>query len=451
MQRREFITLLGGAAAAWPGAARAQQDGRVRRVGVLVFGAGRDPEVQARLAGFRQGLAAPSPPTCQCRPRPVTRPCSTSRPPRRSASTCRQPCSCAPTRSSNRRSTNAATLLHHPPGRRGGGVAAGGERAAAGKAADHRLPCTSTTLASSQRVAAFVQRLRELGWIEGRTIAIEYRWAEGRNERAAEIAAEFVRMKVDVILASATLAVVAARQATSAIPIVFAATADPVGSGLVASLARPGGNVTGLSLQQNDLAGKRVELLREVLPNLRRLAILANVSNPNVVLEISEVQAAARTLGLEVETLEIRRAEEIVPAFDALRGRVDALYVANNPLLSTYLVRVISLALTARLPTMHGSREWVEGAGLMSYAPNFANLFRRSADYVDKILHGIKPADIPVEQPTRFDLVINLTTVKALGLTIPEEAEFSLQRRPAGKPRSSTPHMGDDPQNQIRN
>jgi putative ABC transport system substrate-binding protein len=278
----------------------------------------------------------------------------------------------------------------------------------------------STASASSQRIAAFVQRLHELGWIEGRNITIEYRWAEGRNERSAEIAAEFVRLKVDVIVAAATLGVVAARQATSVIPIVFSATADPVGTGLVASLARPGGNATGLSLQQTDLAGKRVELLREVLPNLRRLGILANVDNPNIALEVSEVQAAGRTLGLEIATFEIRRAQDIAPAFEALEGRADALYVANNPLLSTYLVRVITLALTARLPTMHGSREWVDGGALMSYAPSFVDQYRRSADYVDKILRGTKPADIPVEQPTKFELVVNLTTAKALGLTIPE-------------------------------
>jgi putative ABC transport system substrate-binding protein len=278
----------------------------------------------------------------------------------------------------------------------------------------------TTASATPQRYAAFVQRLRELGWVEGRNIVIEYRWAEGRNERAAEIATEFVRLKVDVILASATLTVVAARQATSVIPIVFAAVADPVGNGLVASLARPGGNVTGLSLQQTDLAGKRVELLREVLPGLRRLAVLANVDNPNTALETSEVQAAARSLGIEVATLEIRRGQDIVPAFDSIKGRTDALYVANNPLLTTNQVRIMTLALTARIPTMHGSREWVDAGSLISYAPSFVDLHRRSADYVDKILRGTNPADIPVEQPTKFELVVNLTTAKALGLTIPE-------------------------------
>jgi putative ABC transport system substrate-binding protein len=277
----------------------------------------------------------------------------------------------------------------------------------------------NTPSAESQRIAAFVQRLRELGWIEGRTIVIEVRWAEGRNERFAEIAAEFVRLKVDVIVTAGTAAVVAAKQATSVIPIVFAAAGDPVGTGLVASLARPGGNVTGLSLQAADIAGKRLELLREVVPGLRRLAILANVGSPLAVLEIRVVQATARTLGFEVATSEIRRADDIAPAFDALKGRVDALYVVADPLVTTNRIRISALALGARLPTMHGQRENVEAGGLMSYGANYPGLYRRAADYVDKILRGTKPADIPVEQPTKFDLVVNLVTAKALGLTIP--------------------------------
>jgi putative ABC transport system substrate-binding protein len=267
--------------------------------------------------------------------------------------------------------------------------------------------------------AALVQRLRELGWIEGRTIAIEYRWAEGSRERAAEIAAEFVRLKVDVIVTSATVVVIAAKQATSVIPIVFAAASDPVGTGLVASLARPGGNVTGLSLQFTDLAGKRLELLREVLPDLRRLAILANASSPATALEVAEVQAMARTFGLEVAAPEVRQTEDIAPAFEALKGRVEALYVVNDPLVDTNRVRINTLALAARLPTLHGDREHVAAGGLMSYGASFTDLFRRAGDLVDKILHGAKPADIPVEQPTKFDLVINLITAQALGLTIP--------------------------------
>jgi putative ABC transport system substrate-binding protein len=261
--------------------------------------------------------------------------------------------------------------------------------------------------------------LRELGWIEGRTVAIEYRWAEGRSERAAEIAAEFVRLKVDVIVTSGTSPVLAAKQATAVIPIVFAAAGDPVGTGLVASLARPGGNVTGLSLQAIDYVGKKLELLREVVPGLRRLAIVVNVGSPIGVLELGEVQAMARTLGLEVITSEIRRAEDIAPAFEALKGRAEALYVVTDPLLTTNRARIHTLVMGARLPTMHDGREYVEGGGLMSYGPNRPDLFRRIADHVDEILRGAKPADIPVEQPTKFDLIINLTTAKALGLTLP--------------------------------
>ena len=257
---------------------------------------------------------------------------------------------------------------------------------------------------------AFVQRLPELRWIEGRTIAIEFRWAEGRSERAAEIVAEFVQQKVDVIIAGGTEYVLSAKQATSVIPIVFPNIGDPVGSGLVAGLARPGGNATGLSIQGTDTVGKRVELLRDVIPNLRRLAIMANVDNSAVVLEMRQVQAIARTLGLEVTTLEIRGAEDISPALEALKSWADALYICPDPLTNTHRVRINTLALSTRLPTISGVREQVEAGGLMSYGPNFPDLFRRAADFVDKILRGTKPDDIPVEQPTKFDLVINLTT-----------------------------------------
>jgi putative ABC transport system substrate-binding protein len=266
LKRRDFITLVGGAAAAWPLAARAQQPGKLRTIGFL------------------------------------------------------------------------------------------GQ---------------STRSAASEWVAALVQRLHELGWNEGRTVAIEYRWAEGREERFAQIAAEFVRLKVDIIVTSGTPQVLAAKQATSVIPIVFAAAGDPVASGLVASLARPGGNATGLSSLVADLAGKRLELLREVVP------------------------------------------------FEALKGRADALYVCIDALVNANRIRINTSALGARLPTMHGSRDYVEAGGLMSYGPNYPDLFRRSADYVDKILHGAKPGDIPVEQPTKFDLVVNLTTARALGLDLP--------------------------------
>jgi putative ABC transport system substrate-binding protein len=278
---------------------------------------------------------------------------------------------------------------------------------------------SASALAGSQWTAAFVQRLRELGWIENRTVAIEYRWAEGRDERFAEIAAEFMRLRVDVIFTYGTPSSMAAKKATAVIPIVFAAAGDPVGTGLVASLARPGGNITGLSIQQTDLASKRLEMLREILPGLRTVAILANIGSPNSMLEMGEAQAAAHPLGLAVVTSEVRRAEDIAPAFDALKGRADALYVCADPLLTTNRVRVSTLALGARLPTMNNFREYVVAGGLTSYGPSFPDLFRRAGDYVDKILKGVKPADIPVEQPTKFNLVINLMTAKALGLEIP--------------------------------
>jgi putative ABC transport system substrate-binding protein len=314
MKRREFITLLGGAAATWPLVARGQQAGKLRTIGFF-------------------GSATPS--------------------------------------------------------------------------------------TQSQWLAAFALRLRELGWTEGLTIAIEVRWAEGRPERFAEIAADFVRLKVDVIVTPATAAAAAAKQLTTVIPIVFAGAGDPVGTGLVASLARPGGNVTGVTQQQTDLAGKRLELLRDVLPRLRRLATMANAGNPASQLEIREVRTMSSALGFEVVPLEIRRAEDIVPAFEGLKERADALYVVVDPLLNANRVRINTLAVGARLPTMHALREYVESGGLMSYGPNLPALFRRAAEIVDKILHGTKPADIPVEQPTRFDLIINLTTAKALGLEVP--------------------------------
>jgi len=265
---------------------------------------------------------------------------------------------------------------------------------------------------------AFVARLSELGWIEGRTIAIEYRWTEGRPERVAEIAAEFVRLKVDVIVSNGP-SVAILKQATAIIPIVFAIALDPVGGGLVASLARPGGNVTGLSVQQSDIAGKRLELLRELVPRLRRLAIMINVGYPSAVLEMGEVQVAARALGLEVAPREIRRAEDIAPAFEALGAQADALYVVQDALTVANYTRIITLALGARLPTIVGARNFVQAGALMSYGPDFPALFRRAAELVDKILHGTKAGDIPVEQPTKFDLAINLTTAKALGLTVP--------------------------------
>src|SRR5262245_9456428 len=278
----------------------------------------------------------------------------------------------------------------------------------------------NTASLDGRRVGAFVQRLRELSWIESRNVAIEYRWAEGRTERLADFAAEFVGLKVDVIVTSGTPPVVAAKKATSVIPIVFAAVGDPVGTGLVTSLARPGGNVTGLSIQATDLAGKRLGLLHEVVPGLRHLAIMANAAASPAVLEMAEVQTTARALGLEVVSSEIRRPEDIAPAFDAFKGRAEALYVCNDPLVTTNRIRINTLALGMGLPTMYNVREFVEAGRLMSYGPNFLDLYRRAADFADKILRGAKPADIPVEQPTKFELVVNVKAAKAIGLTIPE-------------------------------
>jgi putative ABC transport system substrate-binding protein len=275
----------------------------------------------------------------------------------------------------------------------------------------------ATPVAWSAWRAAFVQRLGELGWIEGRTVAIEYRWAEGRFAREAEIAAEFVRLKVDVIL---TVGGASAKQATSVIPIVFAIASDPVGTGLVASLARPGGNLTGMSLQAPDLAGKRLEFLREIVPGIRRLAVMADFDLRGSVIELEGLQAAAKTLGgPEIIKSNIRQADDIAPALIGLKGGAEALYVPANLLANANRVRINELAISTRLPAMFGFREYVESGGLISYGPNTADLFRRAAEHVDKILRGAKPADIPVEQPTKFELILNLKTAKALGLDIP--------------------------------
>jgi putative ABC transport system substrate-binding protein len=312
MRRREFMTLIGGAAAVWPLAARAQQPGKLRTIGLLAPG----------------------------------------------------------------------TVSSHGPW-----------------------------------FAELVRRLHELGWIENRNIAFEYRWGEGRSERYGEIAAELVRSKVDVIVTTAS-AFPAAQRATSVIPIVFALSGDPVATGFIASLARPGGNATGLSMLSPDTAGKRLELLREVVPGIRRLAIMVILGFPDAVQEANEAQAAARALGLDVVKLEIRRASDIASSFDSLKA--DALYVTGNQLFNANRIRINTFALSARLPTVYPFRELVEAGGLMSYGVNIPDLFRRAGGYVDRILRGAKPADLPVEQPTKFDLIVNLSTAKALGIAIPE-------------------------------
>ena len=297
-------------------------------------------------------------------------------------------------------------------------VAARGARAAASEASDHRVSGFADafhrgTMGRRFCAAAARTRLdrgphrRDRGSLGG-----------GAIERFAEIAAEFVRLKVDVIVTSGP-AVFAAKHATSVIPIVFATVADPLSTGLIASLARPGGNVTGLSLTSPELAGKRLELLREIVPGLRRLAIMANADYPPAVRELDEVDTAAHPLGIEIIALKIQRAADIAPAFEALKGRAEALYVVGETLTSVNQVRINSFALAARLPTMLVNREWLEAGGLMSYGPNFPSLYRRAGDFVDKILRGTKPADIPVEQPTKLDLVINVITAQAIGLDVP--------------------------------
>ena len=265
---------------------------------------------------------------------------------------------------------------------------------------------------------AFVQRLRELGWIEARTIAIEYRWADGRFERFKEIAVEFVQRNVDVIVTGQS-ALPTVQQTTSVIPVVFALGNDPLESGFVTSLARPGGNITGLStVAAGDLVSKRIELLRDVLPNLKRLAVLGNVGQANSVREMADVELTAIRLDIQVVRAEIRTAEDLGPTFEKLTG-ADALYVCSGPLTNTYRVSINTLALGARLPTVHLQKQYLEGGGLMAYGPSYPALFRRAADYVDKILRGAHPGDLPVEQPTKFELVIDLNAAKLLGLTIP--------------------------------
>jgi putative tryptophan/tyrosine transport system substrate-binding protein len=270
----------------------------------------------------------------------------------------------------------------------------------------------------SSWTAAFVTRLQELGWVVGDTIDIEYRWAGGSSKRVSDFTAEFLRRHVDVIVTYGSAAAVL-EQATTTIPIVLAVAFDPVSAGLVSSLARPGGNVTGMSIQQPDLVGKRLELLREVIPQLRRLAIMANANYAPPMLEAERVRATAHALDLEAARLEIWRSEEIAPAFEAISGKADALYVVSDALIAANRTLIVTLALSARLPTILSYRDYVEAGGLMSYGPNYADLFRRAAEMVDKILNGTKPSDIPIEQPSKFELVINLTTARAIGLTVP--------------------------------
>jgi putative ABC transport system substrate-binding protein len=270
-----------------------------------------------------------------------------------------------------------------------------------------------------RRFEAFRQGLRELGYVEGQTIALESRWAEGKYERYPALAADLVREQVDVIVTVGGAATQATQHATKTLPIVMSVVIDPVGSGLIASLARPGGNVTGLSIMAPDLVGKQLELLKEVVPGVSRVALLWNPANPGGAPQVQAAEAAARTVGVQLHTLEARDPQEIDRAFAALtRERAGALVVLADAIFGNQVRQLAELAAERRLPAVFVVREFAEGGGLMVYSANLLDLERRAAVYVDKILKGAKPADLPVEQPLKFDLVINLKTAQALGLTI---------------------------------
>ena len=280
---------------------------------------------------------------------------------------------------------------------------------------------THSPAVTANHLEAFRQGLRALGYVEGRNIAIEYRWAEGRAERFPDFAVELVGLKVDVIVATSSPLALAAKNATRTIPSVFATAADPVGSGLVASIAHPGGNVTGLSLLAPEIVAKQLDLLKEAVPKASRVAVLSNPANPYTAVLVKETEAAARSLGVRVQLLEVRGADALDSAFAAVtKERPDALFALFDPLLVGHRTRIAEFANKNRLPAMYPHREYAEASGLMAYGSDLRDNFRRAATYVDKILKGAKPADLPVEQPTKFELVINLKTAKALGLTIPQ-------------------------------
>ncbi len=285
----------------------------------------------------------------------------------------------------------------------------------------HRLGYLSLRSGAVELDEAFSQGLRELGHVEGRSFAIEYRWVAGKTERLPEVAAELVRLKVDLIVAAGTLAAEAGKRATSTIPIVFVSVGDPVGSGLVASLGHPGGNISGLTILSTELAGKRLQILRELLPRANRVALLVHRLASTTPLLIREMRAASQQLGIQIAAQEIDAAVDLPSAFAAMqRERAQALVVQQNPITTDNERRIAELAVQHRLPAIYYRRDFVEAGGLMSYGPNAVAMYRRAATYVDKILKGAKPADLPVEQPTEFELVINLRTAKALGLTIPQ-------------------------------
>jgi putative ABC transport system substrate-binding protein len=278
----------------------------------------------------------------------------------------------------------------------------------------------NTEAVDRPRVDAFIHRLADLGWTDGRSIVVDVQWSNGVVARVGEIAATFAQRPVDLILTAGDGQVKAVKQVTGTIPIVFAATGDPVGNGLVESLAHPGGNITGLSIQLTESVGKRIDLLRDLLPGFRRLGLTGNVENSTVGPEWNAALSEARALDIETIRSTFARADEVAPAIDRLRGRVDALYVCQDPLVGSSIAQIVASAREARLPAMFSVREWAEQGGLISYGPDFPMMYRRAAEMADKILRGTKPADIPVEQPTQFDLVINLRTAKAIGLKVPD-------------------------------
>jgi len=277
----------------------------------------------------------------------------------------------------------------------------------------------------ASRIESFEKGLHSLGYIGGKNIAIEYRYAEGKADRLPVLAAELVGLKLDVIVSSSTPSVLAVKNATSTIPIVFVSISDPVASGLVASLARPGGNITGLAIVAPELSGKRLELLKEAVPNISRVAFLWNSANPAQGLQWKETQAAAQALGLQLQSVEVRSSNDFDGVFEAaLRERAQALVAGPDPLINTHLKRIVEFAAKNRLPAMYGGPEVVDAGGLMSYAPDYTDQYRRAATYVDKILKGTKPADIPVEQPRKFEFIVNWKAAKQIGLTIPQSVLY---------------------------
>ena len=291
------------------------------------------------------------------------------------------------------------------------------------------LPNTPETVARSPRIAAFLKGLRDLGWSEGQNLAIEWRFADGQVGRLAELAADLARIRVDAIVTAAAPSALAAQGATRTIPIVVLDPGDPVGLGLVASLARPGGNITGVSSIAPELAAKRLALLKEAVPAMVQVAVLSNAAIPPAEIAMRELAAAAKVLGVQIQSVPIQGVKGIEQAFaDVARQHADGIVVFPDPLTFSNEVAITGFALTSRIPALYGAMEFVQAGGLMSYGPSYPEMFRRGANYVDRILKGAKPGDLPIEQPTRFEFVLNLKTAKALGLTIPQSVLLRADR-----------------------